>query len=204
MTLAAASTGLGTTAGFFLIACLVIAAILIGFQGVISRDLARSGKVDPAQLREVAERLQKASDALAKVAADNEEVSEALRKAARPAAGARRQGLRTVQGFRNGTPGLDGTIDLPLIEDLEAELEAFDPQELVERVPVERAKAVSASAREIRKETDDAAKEVEKSGQTTFFGLIGQITRQHPFIGAALLFVMLGALGADLINFSVS
>jgi hypothetical protein len=109
-----------------------------------------------------------------------------------------------VRLFHDGTPGLAAT-DLPVIESLESELRAFDPEDIVGRVPAARAREATESAKEAKKKAADAVEEVEKGGQkSSFFGVIGQITKQHPFIGAALLFVLIGALGADLINFSVS
>jgi hypothetical protein len=131
-------------------------------------------------------------------------VTEALRDAVQPVRGAKRRGLETVRLFRDGTPGLTAS-DLPVIEGLESELLAFDAEDIVGRVPARKARDATESAKEAKKKADDAVEEVEKGGQkSSFLGVIGQITKQHPFIGTALLFVLIGALGADLINFSVS
>jgi hypothetical protein len=205
MTLAAAATtpGIDTTAGVFLIGCLLIALVLIAIQGLISYKASTSDRVDPAQLREAAQQVKEASESLSEAAADNEAVTEALKDAVQPARGAKRRGLETVRLFRDGTPGLVAT-DLPVIDSLESELLAFEPDDIVGRVPA-KAREARESVKEAKKKADEAVEEVEKSGQkSSFFGVIGQITKQHPFIGAALLFVLIGALGADLINFSVS
>jgi hypothetical protein len=206
MTLAAAATtpGIDTTAGVFLIGCLLIALVLIAIQGVISYKASTSDRVDPAQLREAAQQVKEASESLSEAAADNEAVTQALKDAVQPARGAKRRGLETVRLFHDGTPGLAPT-DLPVIESLESELIAFDPDDLAARVPAAKAREARQSVKEAREKADEAVEEVEKGGQkSSFFGVIGQITKQHPFIGAALLFVLIGALGADLINFSVS
>lgn len=211
MTLAAAGKGaadaapaLDTTAGFFVIACLAIALALVVMQGVISYKTATSGKVDPDQLRDAAKQVREAGESLAKAAAKNEEVTQALQDAVRPARGARQQGLRTVDLFHQGTPGL-AAQDQPVVDLLGQELRAFDPDRMVDPEQMAKAEEATESARAARKKAEDAADEVEKGApKTSFFGLVGQITKQYPFIGAALLFVLVGALGADLINFTVS
>ncbi|MFC7362482.1 hypothetical protein [Nocardioides astragali] len=166
-----------TMEGGFLFGCLLLAFLLVLAQVIVATIEALKAKAAAAKV---------AVDELKDAAAKVKSAAEGVEHAAGKNMEAAKVGLDAATAHRN----LNDTSDNARVEEEAKEA----------KTTADHASKAAADAKE---KADEAAKTAQEKADATLFGAVQSVTVKLPLVGGALIFVLLGGLGAGLIKFAV-
>lgn len=196
-----------TLQGGWLLGCLVMAAALIVSQCIVAVYEAGhpdSGAEDAAKkLRNVADKLEIAAKDIEAAAMQNEKAAKANAEAARQNHQHDQAEIEALEILHSNDQVLNllGSQKLQVQERIQARQgNQVTRKSSTAAAASEKAKQASEDA---KKKVAEAKKETESSTDSSFFGTLRQVSNKMPMVGAALLFTLVGGLGAGLIKFSI-
>jgi hypothetical protein len=202
--------GINTLKGGFLAACLVMAGLLILGQSVVVVIAALRATATPdeasTKLKEAAALLETASKAIQLAAQENKDAATANKEAATTSGASTTAGVHALKFIKDDSAVLN-LIQRNLPEAnrylMEVDLNAANAEEKAESATAATEKATEATE-EATTKTEEAVETADKASASTFIGALNAVALKNPLVGAALLFTLIGAIGANLIMFSIT
>lgn len=208
-TLAGAVNLPDTLRGGFLLGCLVLAGLLVLTHAITAIWPQRTGPTrrggNRRELESAAAGLAEAALELEEAVAANREAVEANLEAATAAGASTTAGVEALLSLRSN----DNIVRLLGNEEPDAldyltrvDLDQADATDKAEKAERHTEKA-GEQTEKVRRTVDEVEKKVKAGRGASFMGTVEGISERMPMVGGAILLVVLGGMGADLITFSI-
>jgi F0F1-type ATP synthase epsilon subunit len=195
-----------TAKGGFLLGCMVMAGLLILAQFVVSVAEVRAKAAATEKVKEAATDVQAAAKEVVTAAEKNKQAAEANLEAATTSGASSTPGVAALRMIRDDSGIRDMLrqnqsqaaqfLKLVDLDELDAQQKAGAAKEASDQAQT-MAEGATAKAQEAVKEAEGTA------SSSSFLGALQSVSGKLPLVGGALLFVLIGGLGAGLIKFAV-